>query len=81
MELFVPYLLIVIGFDPAQPSETMALQHSLHASEQACEQVGAAFIQRRNGVDPAAHYRYFCIPAPSDADLQDVFDRSAGKGE
>ncbi|GAA4039401.1 hypothetical protein [Parerythrobacter jejuensis] len=78
MELVIPYLLIIIGFDPDKPSETMALQHSLHISQAACEAQGTKFLEDRKDYMAKfpARYRYFCIPVPGDDELDGVFDRA-----
>jgi len=64
----IPYLLIVIGWAPDRPDETMALRHSLHASAAQCDAAGKAFVAEK--ASPATHYRHFCISAPTLPDYQ-----------
>lgn len=77
MELVLPFILVVIGWNPDSPGETMALQHSLHVSEQACEDKGLAFMEEHKdlaaGAFPA-QYRYFCLPTPSVDEYEDLFE-------
>ncbi len=77
MELVFPFILIVIGWNPDNPDETMALQHSLHSSQQVCEAKGQAFVDERRHMATGhfrAQYKYFCIAAPGPDEYEGVFE-------
>lgn len=73
-----PFILVIIGWNPADVDASMALQHSLHAGEQACQKRGEQFLSEHNLLQAeamSAQYRYFCIPAPSASDVRGVFEQ------
>ncbi|HWK42698.1 MAG TPA: hypothetical protein VNR60_12310 [Croceibacterium sp.] len=74
---FLPFLLIVIGWDVPSPDESMALRHSLHSTQEECEAEGAAFLEDRRDfmARTTARYRYFCIPAPTPEEYDSAFER------
>jgi len=75
---FLPFLLILIGWQPSAPGESMTITHSLHASEEACRERGEALLVDGPGVaglPEAAHYRYFCIPAPTAEEYDEAFEQ------
>jgi hypothetical protein len=80
MDMVIPFLLIVVGWNPADPEASMVIQSSLHPSEAACEASGQQFMEKvsplRSAGTPAA-YKFFCIPAPG----PDEFDGMFEKGE
>jgi len=55
MTAFLPSILIPAGWDQAQPGETMALDHALHASAKA----GRAFVAERAAPSGKAYDRAF----------------------
>lgn len=74
---FLPYLLILVGWDGAAPAESMAIAHSLHPTEEACVDKGREVVANKPAItDPAGkeHYRYFCIPAPTASEYEAVFE-------
>ncbi len=75
---WIPYLLILVGWNPADPQGTMELQQSLQATREACEAAGDAFLQRQSQEKSHANgeeaYRYFCVPAPTAQDYDDAFE-------
>jgi hypothetical protein len=74
----LPYILILIGWNPANPAESMALQHSLHIDQVTCDERGRVLVDLRNAADSEAfpaHYTYFCIPVPSGQEYDDLFER------
>jgi len=76
----VPYLLVIVGWTPGAPADSMALRHSLHRSPEACEAQGAALIAQRDGAQSraeATRYRYFCIPAPTPQEYRGLFEPDA----
>jgi len=78
MIAFLPYILLLIAWDRAQPGETMVLDHALHASEQQCETAGRAFLAEKAAPSSAPAekgYRYFCIPAPSAEAYERAFEQ------
>lgn len=80
MELIVPFLLLVVGWNPADPDASMVVQTSLHANEQVCTAAGQAFVDSRQWMrsyDPPAAYKFFCIAAPG----PDEYNGVAGQGE
>ena len=70
---FLPFLLIVIGWDAVSPGETMALSHSLHPTLEACEAGSVAFLKDRAGAGES--YRTFCIPTPTAEEYDRAFER------
>tara|TARA_A100001391_G_scaffold46046_2_gene27144 strand:- start:22107 stop:22331 length:225 start_codon:yes stop_codon:yes gene_type:complete len=62
---FVPYLLILIGWQPADVDGSMSLAQSLHPNERACEQAGEQALASGEG----ASQRYFCLLAPTSQDI------------
>ncbi|TXG93864.1 MAG: hypothetical protein E6R09_18385 [Rhodocyclaceae bacterium] len=79
MEAFLPYLLILVGWNPASPTDSMEVAQSLQPSREACEAQGAAFMAGlgREADKVAAQHRYFCVEAPSPAD----YDALIGRGQ
>ncbi|MCL6252107.1 hypothetical protein M3P36_13760 [Altererythrobacter sp. KTW20L] len=75
---FLPYILILIGWNPAHPEDSMALQHSLHFDEAACIERGRTLTEQRNSASSEAfpaRYTYFCIQAPTGQEYDDLFEQ------
>lgn len=76
MELVIPFLLIIVGWNPDDPDASMVIQSSLHADAAACEASGQKFLAKveplRSAASPAA-YKYFCIAAPGPDEYNGVF--------
>ena len=76
---FLPYLLILVGWQTADPQGTMDIQQSFVASEDICEAKGKAFMDRQS--EEASHkyrldaYRYFCVQAPRAEEYQELFEQ------
>lgn len=83
VEVF-PFILIIIGWNPDKPAETMVLQHSLHISAEVCEREGTKFVSERawmkDAYDPA-EFKHVCIAAPTPDEYEGVFDGRDGTGE
>lgn len=79
MEALLPYLLILVGWNPASPADSMEVAQSVQTSREACESQGAAFMTALGkAVDKAAtQHRYFCVEAPALAD----YDALIGRGQ
>lgn len=74
----VPYLLVIIGWTPGAPAESMALRQSLHRSSEECEAQGVAFMKDGEGSRAGAtRHRYFCVPAPTSEDYRALFEPDA----
>lgn len=82
----LPFLLILLGWDPAAPGETMMLERVLQASGDECVASGEKWLRdgagsvdgsgRLAGLPDGADYRYFCIPAPSAREYDAVFGQA-----
>jgi len=75
MELTIPFLLIIVGWNPDNPDASMVIQSSLHASEAVCDAAGKAFVAEREplrAITRPATYKYFCIAAPGVDELRGV---------
>lgn len=76
VEIFTPYLLIILGWNDLSPDSTMAISHELHISEQVCMEAGTerlALIEtdRAKNLEKFKVERlkteaakYFCVPQP-----------------
>lgn len=74
---FLPFLLILIGWDAASPGETMVLSHRLHPTQELCEAEAAKVREewRESAALASANYRAFCVPAPT----AEEYDRAFGR--
>jgi len=75
---FLPFLLILVGWDASAKSDSMVVYHALHPSEQVCREKGEAFVARRGEFEsPQAksEFRYFCIPAPTASEYEAVLEQ------
>lgn len=83
---FLPFLLILLGWNPASPGETMVLERVLQADGDECVAEGEAWLRgearaggdssgRLAGLPDGADYRYFCIPMPSVEDYDRAFEK------
>lgn len=80
MEVFAPFILLVIGWNPGHADQSWVVNQSLQPTHQLCREAGEAFIDRKQ--DEAAgqmagegvHYRYFCLPAPASHEYDKAFD-------
>ncbi|WP_137679401.1 hypothetical protein [Aurantiacibacter suaedae] len=66
---FVPYLLVLIGWQSADVAGSMTAAQSLHPSEMACESAGAQALAESDGT----YRRYFCLLAPTQQDIEDLW--------
>ncbi|RIV91165.1 hypothetical protein D2V17_03420 [Aurantiacibacter xanthus] len=66
---FVPYLLVLIGWQPADVDSSMSVAQSLHPSAVACERAGEQALAENAG----AYRRYFCLLAPTQQDIEDLW--------
>ncbi|MEN7536127.1 hypothetical protein [Aurantiacibacter flavus] len=66
---FVPYLLILIGWQPADVEGSMAVTQSLHPSEGACQRAAAQALADSE----RANQRYFCLLAPTQQDIDHLW--------
>lgn len=79
MEQVFPFILIIIGWNPDNTADTMALQHSLHMSVELCEKAGAEFVAERDWMRKGhyrAEYKHICIPAPTSEDYRSLFEKT-----
>ena len=69
MEEWIPYLLIVIGWNPASDAGPQLVERSVMPSQELCEQEGSMFVAEHEGAssmdEQPLRYRHFCVPAPS----------------
>jgi len=75
---FLPYLLILVGWDVSAPAESMVIASSLHPTEEVCVEKGEAFVAKRGTFESpygTAKYRYFCIPAPTPDEYHGAFEQ------
>ena len=66
---FVPYLLILIGWQPSDVGGSMSVAQSLQPNELACERAGARALAENE----SASQRYFCLLAPTSQDIEDLW--------
>lgn len=76
VEIFTPYLLIIIGWNNLSPDSTMAISHELHISEEICMTAGRerlAIIEANRAKNLEEYKvellkteaaRFFCVPQP-----------------
>ncbi len=74
---FLPFLLILLGWEAASPQETMVLGVELAPDEATCRQQGELLIEDRRALPdgPDRGVRYFCVPAPSAEDYDRAFEQ------
>ncbi|RKF19299.1 hypothetical protein D6851_12630 [Altericroceibacterium spongiae] len=76
---FLPFLLILVGWETADPQGSMEMRSTLVESEEACEAKGMAFMDRQE--KEAAYsqglegFRYFCVRAPDSEDFDALFEQ------
>ena len=73
-EIFIPYLLILLGWNDLDPDKTMTISHELYISEEICRQAGvermelieadrAARMKKFNAEQIKTEAsKFFCIP-------------------
>ena len=66
---FVPYILLLIGWQGADVDGPMTIAQSLHPGAQACEHAGEQALADKE----RAHRRYFCLPAPTPQDIDQLW--------
>ena len=66
---FVPYLLVLFGWQPGDVGGSMVLAQSLHPSEVSCQRAGEHALSVSEGV----HQRYFCLLAPTQQDIEQLW--------
>ncbi|WP_114520112.1 hypothetical protein [Altererythrobacter sp. ZODW24] len=67
MDLVFPFILIIVGWHPDSPDQSMVLQSSLQSSHAVCEAAGQKFMDEREAMKSEiwkADYKYWCIAAP-----------------
>ncbi|MEH6756350.1 MAG: hypothetical protein V7676_02425 [Parasphingorhabdus sp.] len=77
-EIFIPYLLILLGWNDLDPDKTMTVSHELFISEEMCRQAGTEWMENIDA-DRAARLekfnaeqikteasKFFCIPQRDD---------------
>ncbi|MFC4255530.1 hypothetical protein GRI97_08835 [Altererythrobacter xixiisoli] len=75
---FIPYLLILIGWNPAAPAETMLISRSLYPDKAHCLAEGdrqLAAGPQIQGLPTDAAFRYFCVAAPSGDEAEALFEQ------
>ena len=75
---FIPFMLIILGFDPDQPSD-IALERvfGLYATIEACEEAGVRLTgERANEADgdEARVVQYRCLEAPAPREMMQAFE-------
>ncbi|MEW4466581.1 hypothetical protein AB1K62_01950 [Parasphingorhabdus sp. JC815] len=78
IEVFAPYLLILLGWNDHAPEATMKIIHELHISEAACMKAGEERMKMINadrqkrtkeyedGQIKTEANKFFCVPYPRD---------------
>ena len=66
---FVPYLLVLIGWQPADAGGSMTASQSLQPNQLECERAGERALADSNG----AYRRYFCLEAPTQQDIEEMW--------
>lgn len=70
----VPYVLLIVMWNPANPDRTMTVAQHLTNNAQTCEQAGQHRIamMKQMRATRAKASRYFCIKAPTEAELAKI---------
>jgi hypothetical protein len=66
------YLLIIAGWMPDNPTETMAVKRAFFVSKEACEAAGSEYVAQREIYKDelgGGMYKWFCLPAPDKAEI------------
>jgi len=75
---FIPFLLILLGWNPSSPGETMMIERSLYVDEAQCLAAGdrqMAAGPSLQGLPADAQYRFFCVAAPSGDEAEALFEQ------
>ncbi len=77
---FLPFLLILLGWQADAPGDAVELATVLTFDEAQCRAKGEAMVaEQQAATRPAGgdrRYRYFCTPAPTGEEYQRVFEQS-----
>jgi hypothetical protein len=66
------YLLVIVGWMPDSPAETMGVRREFFVSKEACEAAGSEYVAQREIYKDelgGGQYKWFCLPAPDKAEI------------
>lgn len=77
MELFVPFMLIILRVSGENPNDIEVIRHAaLFADKELCEQAAKSVLSGPKFSDMSDTYshRFQCVAAPQPAEYQDAFE-------
>jgi hypothetical protein len=78
MNEFIPYILLLMAWHPDEPGKFDIEKRMVVASKEECELLGTESVEGRKIYKEeyrGLNFKYFCIAAPSSAEIEAVFQQ------